>query len=162
MPALGADRKLVVALVALAGKIMGVETDLLNEAHKLRGEGKREEALSVIDKAPEYTKGWNETEYISLFSTFAGNICSDMKDFERAKYYYELNLEWRHPADPFVLIHLGKVCHLLNNQELSTSYFKRCYEIAAFKRRRTVLTTLRKQLKELGINPKEVFAERSR
>ena len=139
---------------------MSVETDFLNEAHKLCDEGKREEALSVIDKALEYTKGWNETGHISLFSKLAGDMCTNMKDFERAKYYYELNLEWCHPADPFVLMHLGKVCHLLNNQELSMNYFKRCYELAAFKRRRTVLTMLRRQLKELGINPKEVFVER--
>ena len=136
---------------------MSVETDFLNEAHKLCGEGKLEEALSVLDKALEYTTGWNETGHIHLFSTFAGNICTDMQDFERAKYYYELNLEWCYPVDLFVLMNLGKVCHLLKDQELSMRYFKRCHELATIKRKRTVLTLLRRQLKELGISPKEVF-----
>lgn len=141
---------------------MSVETDFLNEAHKLCDEGKREEALSVIDKALEHTMWWNEMGHISLFTTFGANICTDMQDFERAKYYCELNLLWCYPVDPFVLMHLGKICHLLNDQELAMSYFKRCHDVAAVKPRRTVLTLLRKQLKELGINPKEVFSERIR
>jgi hypothetical protein len=137
---------------------MGAEIDFLNEAHKLCNEGKGEEALSVLDKALEYTTWWNETDYISLFSTFAGSICTDLQNFERAKHYYELNLEWCHPVNPFVLMDLGKICHFLNDQELSMSYFKRCHDVAALKRKRTVLRMLRKQLKELGINPKEVFS----
>jgi tetratricopeptide (TPR) repeat protein len=139
---------------------MSVETDFLNEAHKLCDEGKLEEALAVIDKALEHTMWWNEMDYISLFTTFGANICTSMQDFERAKHYYELNLEWCYPADPIVLMHLGKICYLLNDQESAIYYFKRCHEFATFKRRRTVLTLLRKQLKELGINQKEVFIKK--
>jgi tetratricopeptide (TPR) repeat protein len=137
---------------------MGAYADFLNEAHKLCDEGKREEALSVLDKALELALSWNETGYIFLFSKFAGSICTDMRDYERAKRYLELNLEWCHPVDPFVLMDLGKICHLMNNPELAMYYFKRCFEFATKKRRKTVLTMLRRQLKELGINPKEVFA----
>ena len=137
---------------------MSVETDFLNEAHKLCDEGKREEALSVIDKALEHTMWWNEMGHISIFTKFGANICMSLQDYERTKYYYELNLEWCYPVDPFVLMNLGKVCHLLNDPESDMRYFKSCHEVAACKRRRTVLTLLRKQLKELGINPKEVFS----